>query len=80
MVPMELAVFHLDRQVINRGVSCPHQTVVIELPIFVSVGSKPVAGFVMPFLGKADCDAILSEGPELLDETVLQLMRPLAGQ
>src|SRR6266481_8507586 len=32
----------------------------------------------MPFIGKADGDAIVAERPQFLDQTVIELARPLA--
>ena len=32
----------------------------------------------MPFVGVPDRDAVLREGPQLLDKAVIQLLRPFA--
>ena len=39
-----------------------------------------LAAVVVPFVGEPDCDAVRAEGPDLFDETVVELARPLAGQ
>lgn len=41
--PVELALRLLDGEVVDAGIAQSHQAVVIELPVFVSVGADPVA-------------------------------------
>ena len=57
-----------------------HQPVLVELPVFVAVGTEPVAGVIVPLVRKAHGDAIAGEGPELLREAVVELAIPFAGQ
>src|SRR5712672_691387 len=57
-----------------------HQTVLVELPIFVAVAAEPVAAIVVPFAGEAHGDAVLPKCPELLDQPVVELATPLARQ
>src|SRR5205807_5874927 len=78
--PMILALRLGDRKIINGCVSQPHQAVLIKLPIFVSVGSEPVAGVIVPFVGKTDRNAISVMSPKLFNQPVVQLFRPLAFQ
>ena len=52
----------------------------VELPILIAVAAKPAAAVVVPLVGEAHGDAVLAECPELLDQAVLQLARPLAQQ
>ena len=53
---------------------------VVELPVLVAVGAEPVAAVVVPLVGEAHRDAVVGEGPELLDQPVVELARPLALQ
>lgn len=76
--PVELAMNLLDWTVIDAGNSAVHKSVFIELPVLVPVRPKPVPRIVVPFIGEANGDAVAVEGPELLDETVVQFFLPLA--
>ncbi len=42
--------------------------------------AEPAAGVIVPFVGKAHGNAIPVEGPQLLDQPVVQLFRPLAPE
>src|SRR5271154_5435481 len=79
-VPMELAIGFLDREVVDASVPLLHQSVIAELPVLVAIRPKPVAGIVMAFVSEAYRDPVAGEGPKLLDETVVELSRPLASQ
>src|SRR5262249_11008431 len=57
-----------------------HQTVFIELPIFIAVGSKPVPGVVMTFISEANGDPIVLKGPQFLDQPVVEFSRPFAPE
>ena len=57
-----------------------HQAVRIELPVLVAIGAEPVAAVVAVFVGEADGDAISCVGPHLLDQPIVELPRPFAGQ
>ena len=78
--PMELALVGRDRQVVDAGVAHAHQSVLVELPILVSVGPEPVAGVVVPLVRKAHGDAVAGESPEFFREAVVELAIPFAGQ
>src|SRR5204863_391346 len=69
-----------ERQVVDRGDAPAHQTALVELPVLVAVGAKPVTRIVVPLVGEAHRDPILAEGPDLLDEPVVELATPLAAQ
>ena len=60
---MVLAFRFLNGQVVDAGDAAVHETVVAELPVFVAVGAEPVVGVVVPFVGEADGDAVVVEGP-----------------
>ena len=69
-----------DRHVVDAGDSEAHQAVLIKLPTFIAVAAKPVAAIVVPFVGEADGDTVLSKCPELLDQPVVEFAIPLAPQ
>lgn len=76
--PMELPVRLLDGQVIDAGVATAHEPVSFEFPVLVAVRPKPVPCIVMPLVGIPNGDAIALERPQLLDESVVELLVPLA--
>src|SRR3954463_1400618 len=78
--PVLLAFVDRDRLVVDAGKAHPHQAVGTELPVLVAVRAVPVAGVVAPLVGKAHGQSVLVAGPQLLDETVIQLLVPLAGE
>ncbi|CAG7645456.1 hypothetical protein SBRY_40161 [Actinacidiphila bryophytorum] len=78
--PVELALRLLDGEFVDGGVAVVHQAVGVELPVLVAVSTEPVARIVAVFVGEAHRDAVAVEGPQLLDEPVLQLLVPLAGE
>ena len=67
-----------NRQVVDAGNAHPHQAVLVELPVFVAVAAKPLAAIIVPLVGKAHCDAIFAEGPDFLDEPVIEFADPFA--
>src|SRR5260370_41793569 len=76
-VVFALAVF--DRQIVDAGDAQAHQAVLVEFPVLVAVAAKPVAAVVVPFIGEAHADAVLPKGPDLLDQSVVELPLPFAG-
>src|SRR5262245_23487656 len=78
--PVILALAFLDGQIVGAGNAQAHQSVLVEFPVLVAVAAKPVSAVVMPFVGKAHGDAVVVEGPNFLDQTVVQLALPLACQ
>src|SRR5262249_12263906 len=46
----------------------------------VAVAAEPAAAVVVPLVGKAHRDAIAGEGPDFLDQPVVELAIPLASQ
>src|SRR6266478_796864 len=78
--PAEAAVFFSDRHIVDAGFAPAHQAVFIELPLLVAVGAVPLPGIVMPFILKAHCDVIVVERPEILDQAILMLPCPFAGE
>jgi hypothetical protein len=54
--------------------------VLVEFPVLVAVAAKPIAAVIMPFIGEAYRDAVLAEGPDFLDQAVVELAVPVARQ
>src|SRR5262245_4493045 len=78
--PVVLAVGGRDRQVVDAGDAPPHEAAVVELPVLVAVGPEPVTRVIVPLVREAHGDPVPLAGPELLDETVVELLRPLPRQ
>jgi hypothetical protein len=62
-IPVISAIRFPDRKIVDAGEPALHQTVLAEFPILVAVGTKPVAGIIVPFVGKANGNAIAGERP-----------------
>ena len=77
--PMILTLVLFDGKIINARNSEAGKSVLIVLPIFISVGTKPIAAVVMTLIGEANSNPIFAKGPELLNEAIVQLARPFAG-
>ena len=69
-----------DRELIDAGVPRIHQTLRIELPIFIAVRTKPISGIVVIFVGETHRDPVAGKSPQLLDQPVVQLSSPLPLQ
>src|SRR5260221_12336261 len=78
--PVEAALAFLDGDIVDRGLAPPHQSVFVELPLLVAVGAMPLPGTVVPFVLETHGNAVLIEPPEVLDQAIVVLLRPLAGQ
>src|ERR1700738_5066246 len=70
----------LDRKIIDARDAQAHRAMLVEFPVLVAVAAQPVPSFIVPFIGKADGDAILTEGPDFLDQPVVELAVPLSRQ
>jgi hypothetical protein len=78
--PVVFAVALFDRQIVDTGDAQAHQAMLVEFPVLVSVAAEPVAAIIVPFIRKADGDAVLSKGPDLLDQAVVEFALPFARQ
>src|SRR6516164_3486947 len=78
--PVIFAVGFLDWQVVDAREAPPHQPRLVELPVFVTVGAEPLTRFIVPFVREANRDPIRLERPALLDEPVVDLPGPFAGE
>src|SRR5438128_1988710 len=66
--PMVLTVVFLHRSIVDAGDAQAHQASLVEFPVLVAVAAEPIATVVMPFVGEAHGDAVVTEGPEFLDQ------------
>ncbi len=57
-----------------------HQPRFIKFPVLVSVRPEPVALGVVPFIGKANGDAVARECPQFLDQAIVRFALPLTRQ
>src|SRR5262249_51875349 len=78
--PEVLPVGVANRQIVDAGQAARHEAAVVEFPVLVAVGPEPLPAVVVPLVGEPHGDPVLAEGPELLDQPIVQLLRPLARQ
>src|SRR6266404_3222275 len=78
--PVIFALAIFDRHVVDAGDAPLHETVVVELPILVTIATKPLAGIVMPFIGKAHGYPVAVKRPNHLDQPIVQLMLPFPSE
>lgn len=78
--PTEPAIGLSDRVFVDSGEALFHQADGIELPVLVAVSAKPLTAVVMIFIGETHGDAVAGEGPEFLDESIIEFTRPFALQ
>jgi hypothetical protein len=78
--PAKLPVLLADRHVVDARLAPSHVALAGELPLLVAMGPEPVPGVVVVLVDEADRDPVLAEGPELLDEPVVDLPGPLATE
>jgi len=78
--PVKLAVRIPDRLIIDAGKARLHESVVVKLPVLITVRAIPVIGVIAPFIGEAHGNAIVGECLQLLDQSIFQLTPPFALQ
>src|SRR6478752_4717300 len=78
--PVKPPVLLCNRHVVDRGLAPPHQAVLVELPLLVAVGAVPLAAGIVPFVLEAHSDAVFIKRPEVLDQAVVVLLLPFAGE
>jgi hypothetical protein len=71
--PVRFALALLDRQIVDAGDAPAHQALLVEFPVLVAIAAEPIAAVVMLFVSEPHRDAVLAEGPDLLDQAVIQL-------
>src|SRR5262249_52501232 len=78
--PVIFSVLFGNGKVVDAGDAPPHQAVIRKLPVLVAVASEPAAAVVMPFISEAHGNAVVAEGPQFLDQAIIELAVPLAHQ
>src|ERR1700688_3830102 len=78
--PVTFALRLLDWQIVDGSKPQAHQPVLIELPILIAIGAKPIPGVIVPFIGKAHRDTVSLERPKLFYQPIVQLFRPFASE
>src|SRR5262245_8960257 len=78
--PVVLAIGVCDREIVDARDPASHEALVIELPILVAVRPEPVARVVVPLVRKTHRDAVALTCPQLLDQSVVEFLAPLADQ
>ncbi len=76
-IPTKLALNFCDGTFVDAGDAALYQTIRRELPVFVAVGSKPIAEFVAILIRKTNRDPTSDMCPYLIDVAVFELSRPL---
>src|SRR5277367_269116 len=78
--PAEFSVGFGNGQIIDAGNAEPHQSLIVEFPVFIAVSAEPGAAIVVPFVRETDGDAVLVERPEFLDQPVAEFALPFAAE
>lgn len=78
--PLVFPVDGRDGEIIDAGDPSLHETSVIEFPILIAVGPKPVPGVIVPLVGEANGDPVALTCPEFLYQAVVKLLRPLPSE
>ena len=74
--PMVLALGLLDREVIDTGKPHSREALFIELPIFITVGAKPISRIIVAFIGESHGNPVFVKTPEFLDKPVIKFPVP----
>src|SRR6266704_2615729 len=77
---MIFALTFRNRQIVDAGDTQSHQTVLVELPVFIAVTAKPMTAVVAPLVGKSHGYSVLAKGPEFLDEPIIEFAGPLTRE
>src|SRR5699024_9763213 len=75
-LPVDVSVGIVDFVIVNAGMAVRHQPVAINLPVLVTVGAIPLTCSGLGFVAVPNSNPVISEGPEFLDEPVVQLAGP----
>jgi hypothetical protein len=62
--PVKFALAIFDRQVVDTGDAPLLEASVVELPILVTITTKPLARIVVPFIGKAHGYPVVAKRPD----------------
>lgn len=69
----------LDWQIVDASITTMHDSVSHRTPALIAIGAIPVSSIV-PFVGEADSNPVVIEGPELFDQPAIELFIPLPPQ
>lgn len=75
--PVELSLIFSDPEFVDACVSRMHQPFRVEFPVFIAIGSKPIARVIVILVGKPDGNPVVQKCPDFLDKSVVQLSGPL---
>src|SRR3981081_4305220 len=78
--PVVFAIALLDRRIVDTRNAPAHQAIVVEFPVFVAIAAQPLTAVVMPLIREPHRDAVVAEGPDFLDQAIVQLALPFPGQ
>ena len=77
---VKLAISRSDGMFVDACDTPAHQPIGLEFPILVTISAKPLPAVVAVFVGEADRDTVVGKGPQFLDQPVIKLSRPFAGE
>lgn len=78
--PHEFAVRSCHGHIVDAGLATMHQSIVVELPLLIAMGTEPISGVVMPFVRKPHGNAVAVGCSDLLHEAVVQFLGRRACQ
>ena len=78
--PKIFTIFFADGQIVDARDASSHQPMLVEFPVFVAIGSEPIAAVIMTLVSKPDSDAVLAKRPDLFDKPVIKFFGPLTGE
>ena len=78
--PMKLALGLVDRNIVDAGFAPTHQTMLVELPLFVPMRAPPLPLRIVRFIYESHGNSVSSEGPHFFDQSIVEFAFPLASQ
>src|SRR5580765_8590735 len=78
--PMKFAIVFANGEIVDAGDATAHVAGFVKFPVFVSVRTEPIAGIVVPFVGKSHGDAVCLKGPKFFDEAIVEFLVPFTGE
>ena len=59
--PSEFAVRICNRVLVDAGDAPAHQAVLVEFPVLIAIGTKPIVAVVVELVGEAYCDPVAAK-------------------
>src|SRR5258708_34603675 len=78
--PVEETIRLVNLQIVYARITVMHDPFSVKLPVFVSIRTEPLPRIIMELISKSNRDSIAIEGPQFLDEPVVQFALPFAHQ